>query len=108
LVISLNRTDKGLERKSLKTLISGDGITKLFPKYPLAFLSFSILLSLSDGETVGKEGKRASAGNWSDNAGRLWTMEAMSLFRLLAVTSGDSGRLNGTRFKPLATQLFKL
>ena len=36
---------------------------------------------------------RAPAGNWSGNAGKLWTMEARNLFRLLAVTSWDSGRL---------------
>jgi hypothetical protein len=42
---------------------------------------------------VEKEGERAPVGSWSDNAGRFWTMEARNLFRLSAVTSGDSGRL---------------
>ena len=59
----------------------------------LVFLSVSILLSISDGETVGKKGDGAPVDNWIGNAGRLWTMEARNLFRLFAVTSGGSGKL---------------
>ena len=73
MVISLNRKDKGLERKSPNALIGGNGISI---GRTLVFLSFSILLSIPDGETVGKEGGRTSVGNLWDNAGRLWTMEA--------------------------------
>ena len=90
LVISLNRTDKGLDRKSPKALVRGSGISK---RQTLVFLCLSILLSISDGKTVGKKGDGAPVDNWIGNAGRLWTMEARNLFRLFALTSGDSGKL---------------
>jgi len=50
----LKRTDKGFERKSLKALIRGNGISK---GRKLVFLSFPILLSISDGEMEGKKVK---------------------------------------------------
>ena len=90
LVISLNRTDKGLARKSPKALIGGNGISKGQTR---VFLSLSILLSISDGETVGEKGDGAPVDNWIGNAGRLWTMEARNLFKLFAVTSGGCGKL---------------
>ena len=68
LVISLNRTDKGLDRKSPKALIRGNGISK---GQTLVFLSLSILLSISDGETVREKGDGASVDNWIGNARRL-------------------------------------
>ena len=68
LVLSLNRTDKGLDRKSPKALIRGNGISK---GQTLVFLSLSILLSISDGETVGKKGDGAPVDNWIGNSGRL-------------------------------------
>ena len=90
LVILLNRTDKGLGRKTPKALIRGNGISK---GQTLVFLSLSILLSNSDGETVGKKRDEASVDNWIGNAGRLWTIEVRNLFRLFAVTPGGSGKL---------------
>ena len=64
----LNRNDKGLERKSPKALIKG---SKIFKGPTLVFVSFTILPSVSDGETVGKEGDRGPVGNWLNNAGKL-------------------------------------
>ena len=60
LVISLNGTDKGLERKSPKAQIRENGISK---GQILVFLSLSILLSILDRETVGKTGDGASVDN---------------------------------------------
>ena len=58
--ISLKITDKGFERKSLKALIRGNGISK---GQTLVFRSFPILLSISDGDMEGKAGGRSSVGN---------------------------------------------
>ena len=52
LITLLKRIDKGFERKLLKVLIRGNRISK---GQTLVFLSFSILLSVSDGETERKE-----------------------------------------------------
>ena len=67
--------------------------TEISKGQTLVFLSLSILLSISDGEAVGKKGDGAPVDNWIRNAGRLWTMEARTLFRLFPVTSGGSGKL---------------
>ena len=56
----IKKDRQGPWKKSLKALIRGNGISK---GRTLIFLSFPILLSISDGETEGREGERRPVGN---------------------------------------------
>ena len=83
------------ERQGLrKEVTEGSNKRKCYiQRTNIVFLSLSVLLSISDGETIGKEGDEAPIDNWMDNAGRLRTTKVRNLFRLFVVTSVGSGKL---------------
>ena len=88
-VISLNRKDKGLERKSPMALEETG--------YPKDKHLSSLVCQFFFLSQTGKQSEKKGMGNlliigWT-GSGRLWTMEARNLLRLYAVTSGGSGKL---------------